>query len=95
MLVSLPNEPTKVRKKNWVEISDGSHGVYNIGSQIKLKTSMIRSSLCDYSDGYILVKITMTVRKTGTVEAPYNRNKKVMFKSCAPFADCISEINNK
>ena len=56
---------------------------------------MIRSSLCDYSDVYILVKGTITVENTGTAAVLKNRNKKVKFKNCAPFTDCIGEINNK
>ena len=56
---------------------------------------MLRSSLCDYSDAYISVKETITVENTGTAAAPNNRNKKVIFKNCAPFTECISEINNK
>ena len=67
---------------------------YDIGSQIKFKTS-IRSSLGDYTDAYILVKGTLRVRNKGTAAAPNNRNKKVIFKNCAPFTDCISKINNK
>ena len=68
----------------------------NICSQIKLKTSMLRSSLCDYSKGLIVVaKGTVTVLNTRTTAATNNRNKKVLFKNCAPFTDCISEINNK
>ena len=56
---------------------------------------MLRSSLCDYSDAYISVKETITVENTETAAAPNNRNKKVIFKNCAPFTECISEINNK
>ena len=56
---------------------------------------MMRASLCDYSDAYILVKGNITVPNTGTAAALNNRNKKVIFKNCAPFSDCISEINNK
>ena len=56
---------------------------------------MIRSSLCDYSDAYILVKGTITIPNTGTAAALKNRNKYVIFKNCAPFTDCISKINNK
>ena len=56
---------------------------------------MVRSHLCDYSDAYILVKGTITVENTETAAAPSIRNKKVIFKNFAPFADCISEINNK
>ena len=55
------NQPTKFRTKNWVKINDESRGMYNTNSQIKLKTSMLRSSLCDYSDAYMLVKGTITV----------------------------------
>ena len=56
---------------------------------------MLRSSLRDYSDMYILVKGTITVPNTGTAAVPDSRNKKVIFKNCTPFTDCISEINNK
>ena len=55
---------------------------------------MIRSNFCDYSDAYIHVKGTIEVPNTGKTVAPNNRNKKVIFKSCAPFINCISEINN-
>ena len=95
LLDSAPNQPSKFKTKNWVEINDRSYGTYSTGRQIKFKTSMIRSSLCDYSDAYILVKETVTVENTGTVAAPNNRNKKVIFDNFAPFTDCISEINNK
>ena len=44
------NKPPKFRTRNWVEINDESQGTYNESNQIKLKTSMIRSNLCDYSD---------------------------------------------
>ena len=49
-LGNTPNQPTKFRTQNWVEAIDGSHGVYAFNSQIKFETSMIRSSLRDYSD---------------------------------------------
>ena len=56
---------------------------------------MIRSSLCDYGDAYILVKGTMTVRNTAAAGvAVNNTNKKVIFKNCAPFADCVTKVNN-
>ena len=42
--------------KNWVEINDDLRGTYNTKSQIKFKTPILKSSLCDYSDAYILVK---------------------------------------
>ena len=62
-------------------------------SVIKLKTSMIGSNLCDYSDAYIHFKGTITIANTGTSAAPNNRKKKVIFKNFAPFTNCISEIN--
>ena len=56
---------------------------------------MLKSSLCDYSDAYILIKGTITVNNTEAADADANNaNKKVMFKNCAPFTDCKSEINN-
>ena len=55
------NQPYKFRTKNWVEINDESRGTYNVNSQIKSKTTMLKSSLCDYSDAYILVKGTITI----------------------------------
>ena len=50
LLGNTPNQPTKFRTQNWVEAIDRSHGVYTFDSQIKFETSMIRSSLPDYSD---------------------------------------------
>ena len=56
---------------------------------------MFKSSLCDYSDAYILVKGTIIVNNTAGAGADANNtNKKVIFKNCAPFTNCISEINN-
>ena len=56
------NQPSKFRTKNWVEINDESRGTCNVNSQIKFKTTMVKYSLCDYSDAYILVngKIAIT-----------------------------------
>ena len=89
------NQPSKFRTRNWVEINDESRGAYNVNSQIKFKTTMLKSSLCDYSDAYIFVKGTISVTNTAAQGAAANNtNKKVIFKNCAPFTDCISEINN-
>ena len=56
---------------------------------------MLNSSLCDYSDAYILVKETIAVPNTATTGAVTNNiNKKLVFKNCAPFTDCIRRINN-
>ena len=58
---------------------------------------MLRSSLCDYSDAYILASATITTTGAGADDAAKRldkRNKGVIIKNCAPFTDCISEINN-
>ena len=89
------NQPSKFRTRNWVEINDESRGAYNVNSQIKFKTTMLKSSLCDYSDAYILVKGTISANNTAAAGAAANNtNKKLIFKNCAPFTNCISEINN-
>ena len=54
-------QPSKFRTKVWFKIHDESRGTYNTNCQIKFKTTMLKSSLCDYSDAYILVKGTITV----------------------------------
>ena len=56
---------------------------------------MLKSSLCDYSDAYIFVKGSISVNNTAAEGAAVNNtNKKVIFKNCAPFTNCISEISN-
>ena len=56
---------------------------------------MLKSSLCDYSDAYILVKGTLSVVLVPTPALnPNNNNEEVVFKNCAPFTDCMNEINN-
>ena len=92
MLENTPNQSTKFRTKKWLEINDESRGMYNTNSQIKFKTSMLRSSLCDYSDAYILVSGTITVAEVAACGG--NNGIQVVFKNCAPFTNSISEINN-
>ena len=56
---------------------------------------MLTSSLCDYSDAYILVKGNIPVNNSaGAGAAANNIGKKVIFKNCAPFTNCTSKINN-
>ena len=97
MIDDTSNQPSKFRTKNWVEKNDESRGTYNVNSQIKFKTTMLKSSLCDYSDTYILVKGTIAITGAGADAAARQadaRDKGVAFKNCAPFINCISEINN-
>ena len=61
LLDNTPDQPSKCRTRNWVEINDDSSGMHNTNSQIKLKTSMLKSSLCNYTDVYILVSGTITI----------------------------------
>ena len=75
--------------KNWVEVHDQSGGNYNVNKEIRIKTSMLRSNLCDLSDAYIVVKGTITVTNPDNAK----RNKATAFKNNAPFINCISKIN--
>ena len=58
------NQPSKFRTRNWVEINDDIRGAHSFDKQIRFKTAMLRSSLYEYSDAYILVKGNRTVNKT-------------------------------
>ena len=82
LLDNTSNQPSKFKTKNQVEINDESGGTYNEDNQIRLKTSKLRSSLCDYSDAckvvYIL-KGTITVANTAAQGAANNAaNKKII-----------------
>ena len=64
---------------------------------IKFKTVMLRSNLCDYADAYILVKGKITITGAGDDAAARQadeRDKGITFKNCAPFTKCIRRINN-
>ena len=81
------NKPSKFRTRNWVEKNDKSRGAYT-GNNIKFKTTILRSNLCDYADAYILVKETITITGAGADNAARQadeRNEGVAFKNCAPF----------
>ena len=78
-------------------MNDDARGIYITNSQIKFKPSLLKSNPCDYSDTYILVKGAIRITGSGADVAAQNadaRNKQVTFKSCAPFTDSISEIND-
>ena len=51
------NKPSKFTTRNWVEINGEARGTYSPNKQIKFKTAMLRSSLCDYSDAYVLAQL--------------------------------------
>ena len=81
----LPIKIQNLQQKNGV-IDSESKGNYSHENPIKFLTSSLESSLCDYSDAYILV--------TGNIAAtPNNAATQVVFKNCAPFEKCRTEIN--
>ena len=97
LLDDTTNQPSKFRTRNWVEINDELRGDYNDdddknnntddnNNNIKFRTLMIKSSLCDYSDAYILVEGTITFPNMAADGAAVNNtNNKVGLKNCAPF----------
>ena len=96
LLDNTPDQPSKFRTKNWVEINDGSKESYSTGSDITFKTLMLRSNLCDYADTYIIVQGAITITGAGDNDAAKRldeRNKGVIFKNCASFTKCISRIS--
>ena len=79
-------------EKKWIEVYDQSGGNYNFNNEIRIKTSVLRSDLCDFSDTwYIVVKGTITVINPDDAK----RNKNVALKNNAPFLNCISKINGE
>ena len=88
LLDNASNQPSKCRTKNWIEINDDMRGAYSPNKQIRFKTAMLRSSLCDYSDAYMIVKGNITVNNSAAAGVDANNaNKKVIFKNCAPFTN--------
>ena len=73
------NKPSKFRTRNWVEINDDVRGACCPNKQIRFKTAMLRSSLCVYSDAFILAKGNISVNNTVAAAAAANNiNKKVI-----------------
>ena len=65
--------------RNWVEINDDSRGTYT-SNDIRIKTTILRSDLCDYADAYTLVKRTITIAGAGNDDAAKQldeRNKNI------------------
>ena len=90
------DQPSKCRTRKWIEINDESRGSYT-SNDIRFKTTILRSNLCNYADAYILVKGTITITGAGHDDATKQadeRDKGVTFTNCAPFTRFISGINN-
>ena len=79
----------KFATKKWIGVGDQPEKKYQPNKKIGIKTSLLRSDLCDYSDAYIIVKGTITVVRPNNAK----RNKAVTFKNNATFLKCISKIN--
>ena len=75
--------------EKWIKVYDQSENNYNVNKGIRIKTSMLRFNLCDYSDACIIVKGTITVLRPNAAK----KNKSATFKNNAPFINCISKIN--
>ena len=86
LLNNTENEYSKFATKKWCIIDRESKGNYSHENPIKVLTNSLESSLCDYSDAYILVTADITA-------TPNNEATQVIFKSCAAFEKCTTEIN--
>ena len=86
LLNNTENEYSKFPTKKWYIIDSESKGNYSHENPIKVLTNSLESSLCDYSDAYILVTENINVTDG-------DNNTKVAFKNCAPFQKCRTEIN--
>ena len=77
--------------KKWIEVYDQTgRNNYNVNNEIRIKTPMLRSDLCDFSDAYIVVKGDITLEGDNDAN---KQNKNLAFKNNAPFINCISKIN--
>ena len=101
LLNSSENEYSKFATKKWYIIDSETKGSYSHHDPIKFLTKSIESSLCNYSDAYILVAGDIAVTRTITTAAagddpqrkkPLAAPTQVAFKNCAPLKDCRTEI---
>ena len=79
--------------KKWIELYDQTGGSYNVNKEIRTKTPMLRSDLCDFRDVYIVVKGTITTEQNTNINND-GHNKPFVFKNNAPFISCILKINS-
>ena len=74
LLDNTSNKTSKFRTKNWIEINDDIIGAYSPNKSIRFKRAMLRSSWCDFSDAYILIKGNITVNNTAGAGAGAGAN---------------------
>ena len=77
--------------RNWIEVYHQSGGTYNLNKQIRFKTPQLRSDLCDYNDGYIL--ITGKISVTNPNNDAYDR--KLAVKNNAPFFNGVTKFDSQ
>ena len=95
LLDNIPNQPSRFKTKYWIEKNENSWGIYEEDNQIRFKTWVLRSSLCNYIEEYVLLKVTITVENESAQGKPNNaKNKKVIIKNCIPFTNCRSRKSN-
>ena len=90
------NENSKFATKKWYVIDSESKGNYSHHNPIKFLTKSIESSLCDYSDAYILVTGNITVKRRNaadTADIALDAITQAAFKNCVPFEKCLTEID--
>ena len=88
LLDNASKQSSKFRTRNWFEINHQSKGVYNTNSEIRFKATMLKSSLCDYSNAYILVKGRIAITGAGNNDRARQAgeiNKGVTFTNCDSF----------
>ena len=100
LLISEDNESEKLSKfvtREYVRVN-GLSSMYNENKSIRFKTPMLRSNLCDYSDAYILVTITVTAlganNGANNIRAK-KKNRSLILKNNTPFVSCIIRINGE
>ena len=95
MLDSESEQLSKFVIREYVKIN-GLSNTYNDNKSIRFETPMLRSGLCDYADGYILVNGAITVTaNAGANNIRDKKNRPLILKSNAPFISCITKINNE
>ena len=89
---------SKFVTRQYIKVNSLSN-MYNENKSIRFKMPMLRSSLCDYSDAYILVKGTITVTAPGANNGVNNirdkKNRSLILNNNAPFVSCITRINGE
>ena len=97
LLNNTENEYSKFATKKWYVINNESKVNYSHENPIKFLTNSLESSLCDYSDAYILVTGNITVKRRNaadTDDIALGAITQAVFKICSPFKNCRTEINN-